>query len=555
MFCTICYRKLLPALFLLLLLLPIPSVAQLANQIMMVDLANRRYEGTTYFAEVWVIMMHDKQWPVCDAELWLHFDLNTLDGAAFDGPLFDFDPELANAGYMASQTYVGGPIQAIGISLFAPFDTYVTKQGGANGSSFRLGTVRWRAYTGGGMDGLFFGQSPPAKTTFSFHSSGAACELYDTPQRGLVNIREQVSLYIDPQGCTTSYYGKREGCTSDLTELDTEYPLSVIAPHWPATAGPGGPVHQVRYQYDFRSVDIPTEPLRLRGFNPNDISGLVDKARCRWEAQIDQLSPPVTNVFEWIPTTTGGRFYFTRDFTNFLPDDELAVGYILAETKTAFNPDVYWQIRDSSRCGYAPAWYSRSEIVFNNTNILYLTNPHLRWTTDLRICGDGPDCIDFYHLVLHEIGHYIGLAHQHYNHHHVMSKAEVWPKMNQLTLCDADNVRRLYNPARIGFPVDNSYDCAAVTGVPAWDEYPIQLLNVVDDGEDYFAVYSMPNTGSMELDICSITGQTLIPVIQGIQAAGEHTVHLPVHSLAAGVYFVRLQTESGVQSRKVLLVR
>lgn len=550
---TLFYRILLPV-FALLLLLPIPSIAQLANQIMMVDLANRRYEGTTYFAEIWIIMMHDKEWPVCDAEIWLHFDLNTLDGAAFDGPLLDFDTELANAGYAASQTYVGGPVQAIGISLFAPFNTYSTKRGGANGSSFRLGTVRWRAYTGGGRDGLFFGQSPPAKTVFSFHSSGMVCELYNNPQRGQVNIREQVSLYIDPQGCTASYYDKRDACTSDLKEVDTEVPLSVIVPHWPAAAGPGGPVHQVRYQYDFRSTDMPTEPLRLRGFNPNDVPDLVDKARCRWEAQIDQLSPPVTNVFEWVQTTTGGRFYFSINPFEFDPNNIFTASYVLAETKTAFDPDVYWQIRDTSRCGYAPAWFNRSEIVFNNTNILYLTNPHLRWTTDLRRCGDGPDCIDFYHLALHETGHYIGLAHQHYNHRHVMSKAEVWPKVNQLTLCDVDNVRRLYNPARRGFPVDNSYDCEAVTDIPMQEANVEEFLSIASDGEDYFAVYSIDNTGNVELDMCEVMGR-VISVVREEQAAGEHRVHLPVHSLAAGVYFIRLQTSSGVQSRKVLFVR
>src|SRR5690606_8247172 len=115
---------------------------------------------------------------------------------------------------------------------------------------------------------------------------------------------------------------------------------------------------------------------------------------------------------------------------------------------------------------------------------------HLRWTTDLRICGDGPDCIDFFSIALHELGHYIGLAHQLYNHHLVMGNAPVWPMAGTMTACDADNARRLYNPARLGFPVDNSYDCNAVTGVVMPAQTAGQLT-VVSDEEEYLAVYTL----------------------------------------------------------------
>ena len=147
MFYQVLCRRLLPAILCLLYFLPANTVAQLDNQVMMLELANRRYEGTTYYAEIWVIMMHDREWPVCDAVIWLRFNLNTLDGAPFHGlPLFDFDPELRDAGYVALQYFYGGLWQAISIDMIAPFNGYVTKRGGSNGSSFRLGTVRWNPF-------------------------------------------------------------------------------------------------------------------------------------------------------------------------------------------------------------------------------------------------------------------------------------------------------------------------------------------------------------------------------------------------------------------------
>lgn len=551
--------NILPVLFSFVFFLPTHSAAQLANQVMLLELANRRYEGTTYFAEVWVIMMPEREWPVCDAIIWLSFNLNTLDGEAFNQTaLMDFDPELRNAGYVATQNYYGGMRQAILIDMLAPpGNNFIRKRGGANGSSFRLGTVRWRAYNGGGMDGLLFGQSslietqifarkPPPDTT--------QCELYDSPQRGQVNIRPQVSLYIDPLNCIPLYFGRRDYCEANLTEIDTEFPLTIVSPHWPATPSPNGPIHRVRYQYNFRPIDMPAKPLRLRGFNPNDIPVLADKARCYWEAQIDQLSPPVTNVFEWVETTTGGRFRFTISPFDYDPRNIWVASTTFAEAKTAFNPDIHWQIQDTSRCGNSPTWANRSEIVFNNTDALYLANPHLRWTTDLRLCGDGPDCIGFYDLILHETGHYLGLAHQYFNHHNVMSDARIWPKVSQITPCDADNLRRLYNPARVGFPIDNNPNCNAVTSIQEKQD-STDILTISSNGEEYIARYSLQNTGNVDVDIYNVMGELITSLSRGIQLSGEHTISIPTNELFSGTYFIQLKTDTGVQIRKIIIIR
>jgi hypothetical protein len=281
----------------------------------------------------------------------------------------------------------------------------------------------------------------------------------------------------------------------------------------------------------------------------------MDRVRCRWEAQIDQLSPPITNNFEWVPTARGGRFYFTKDPPSFDASNELTAYKIFAQTKTAFDSTNHWGIRDTCNCGIADAWFNRSEIVFNATEILHVFKPHLRWTTDTLLCGGGPDCIDFYAIALHEAGHYLGLAHQHYNHQLIMTQSKIWPKQTRMTQCDADNIRRLYNPSRINAPVDNSYDCSRFTDVQQYGEPAVNRFRIVGEMGEYFAVYEVALSGIIEIDIYSAIGQKVVPVFRGVQPAGEQRIHLPAEVLSAGVYFVRLKTDASIQTQTLAIVR
>ena|ERR1700754_4613191 len=156
-----------------------------------------------------------------------------------------------------------------------------------------------------------------------------------------------------------------------------------------------------------------------------------------------------------------------------------------------------------------------------------------------------PDCLDVYAVALHEMGHYIGLAHQPRNHEHVMCGATIWPPVVQLTQCDADNARRLYNPSRIGYPVDNSYDCSRFTGVV--EEGPdAGGLVITSDGGEFVAGYSVRTNSRVRLDLVDALGRMVAHVADAVQPAGSHNTALPTAGLASGLYFLVLRTDAGI---------
>jgi len=420
----------------------------------------------------------------------------------------------------------------------------VVKSGGLYGASFRLGTVRWRAIALNALDNIEFVSS--SSRFYTYNPQSSQCTAIVTEYGGIN------PLYVQPWGCMPLYFDQPDSCNELLWQYETFDPLSRICLHWPSVAGPGVGIHRVYYQYDFDPVLLPALP-NVRSFNPNDIQALLDRARCRWEAQIDQLTPPMTDVFEWAQTNQGGRLYFTTDFTE-INDNVLAAAHIIALTKSARNLNAQWQLVDSSACGQAQSFNNRSEIVFNNCTQFYQFNPHRKWTTDVNGCGGGPDCIDFYAVALHELGHYIGLAHQLRNHETVMLVHDISPMPTLMTQCDADNTRRLYNPARIGYPVDNSYDCSRFTDVAEAGESIITFI-VVSDGEEFIARYAMQKGGYVRLELVDVLGHMVAPVTDAELPAGSYSSVLPTGSLVSGAYFVVMKTADGVHVQKFFVTR
>jgi hypothetical protein len=67
--------------------------------------------------------------------------------------------------------------------------------------------------------------------------------------------------------------------------------------------------------------------------------------------------------------------------------------------------------------------------------------------------------------------------------------------------------------------------------------------------------YSIPEDGPVSLQLYTVTGELVRTLVQGRRPAGHHTVRFDTRELAPGVYFYRLQAQSAVHSRKLLVLR
>ena len=72
--------------------------------------------------------------------------------------------------------------------------------------------------------------------------------------------------------------------------------------------------------------------------------------------------------------------------------------------------------------------------------------------------------------------------------------------------------------------------------------------------------FSLPAGGTVELTVFNLAGQQVAALVNGNRPAGAHTINWDGrddhgHALASGVYLYRLQANSQVQTRKLLLLR
>ena len=67
--------------------------------------------------------------------------------------------------------------------------------------------------------------------------------------------------------------------------------------------------------------------------------------------------------------------------------------------------------------------------------------------------------------------------------------------------------------------------------------------------------YVLHRSGSVRLRVYDVQGRLLSTLIDQVQPAGQHTVTFEGNRLPSGVYFYRLETASGVQTKEMTLVR
>jgi hypothetical protein len=67
--------------------------------------------------------------------------------------------------------------------------------------------------------------------------------------------------------------------------------------------------------------------------------------------------------------------------------------------------------------------------------------------------------------------------------------------------------------------------------------------------------YSLPKENYVRLNIYNISGQKIIELVNQFQYSGEYIVNFDGHSMAGGIYFVRLQVGDQIKPKKVLLFK
>ncbi|CAN5156269.1 hypothetical protein BH23BAC3_BH23BAC3_04260 [soil metagenome] len=67
--------------------------------------------------------------------------------------------------------------------------------------------------------------------------------------------------------------------------------------------------------------------------------------------------------------------------------------------------------------------------------------------------------------------------------------------------------------------------------------------------------YELPNTGFVSLKVYSLIGQEVATLINSEMSAGKHQVTFDASALSSGVYLIRLQSDNGVRTRKISLIK
>lgn len=67
--------------------------------------------------------------------------------------------------------------------------------------------------------------------------------------------------------------------------------------------------------------------------------------------------------------------------------------------------------------------------------------------------------------------------------------------------------------------------------------------------------YSLPQAQQVRLSVYDVLGREVRRLVDGDQAAGRHEVVFEADTLPSGTYFYRIETPSGVQTRKLVLLK
>ncbi len=105
---------------------------------------------------------------------------------------------------------------------------------------------------------------------------------------------------------------------------------------------------------------------------------------------------------------------------------------------------------------------------------------------------------------------------------------------------------------------------------PEFGSTTVALSNGLDALPDAFALnqnypnpfnpstqisFSLPNAGNVSLSVYNVLGQQVMTLVDGQMDAGTHVVEFDGSTLASGMYFYRIDTESFSETKKMVMLK
>jgi len=327
-----------------------------------------------------------------------------------------------------------------------------------------------------------------------------------------------------------NYHFQASSCTNE-TVVSTTTPLILGCEHWPEPVINNDP-HVARYQNQL-TINAPTGPDRTIQFSANDAQSLMDWARGYWS---QQCSTPRGLI--WQTTATGGRFWWATRASD-IGATTFAIG------NSALDPNNFSHIVDSTNCSPSSP-RGISEILFNNTNEMYTRLPQYRWTTTPNACnGTQFTCLDFQGIALHELGHYVGLAHD-------GSQTSVMAggyrgRIVVFEMCDVDRFRRLYCLNSVGRPVDVKEEIRP-------DEIKLEIFP--NPSSNFFTLkFNLKSGNHISIYISDNSGKEISLIADEIFNDGNHEISFPIFDIPSGNYFIRLEFDKTIISQKFIIIK